>query len=126
METKGYCVHFDHRYDDHVATITNPNFHDAKSLLSLAQREVNGNQEFEYINMKTEVRLRFKANGMIGFSREGNAAGFHLSPKRKMLQQTGNWLKRLRFDDTFTDVQFKVGPGLLSVFNAHQCVLAGN
>ena len=134
MEKHGFCRGLDHPYRTEVSSATNPNFHDLESMRSLCQtaqvkQGSHGNDQLiEFIPVEVDISLRLKT----AVNREdrkdlNDGYTFRLANKRKAEGDMGQetWLKRMRMDEKYADVTFRVGADLAYVCKAHKCVLAG-
>ncbi|CAG7723702.1 unnamed protein product, partial [Allacma fusca] len=134
VEKHGFCRGLNHSYGEEVTSATNSNFHPLEPMRVLCQTTeipygLHHPADFmEFIPVEVDISMQLKV--MVGSSEceEKNTCenySFRLLSKRKSSGSGCDmWTKKLRTDDSFADVTFKVGPDLSHDFKAHKCVLA--
>ena len=133
MEKHGFCRGLDHPYRMEVSSATNTNFHQLEAIRSLCQtaevkQGVRGEELVEFIPVEVDVYLRLRTAVRQDERKDLNDGySFRIANKRKLETDFGQetWLKKLRMDDSFADVTFRVGSDFSHTFRAHKCVLAG-
>ena len=127
MEGKDVCLDFEHRYDEHIASVTNGNFCELADLEPYFDKTSVGQLLGLPMEMSMELHVRGLRKRHESRTYVFNCPGGpkELEP-RKDTRLKEPWLKRMRMDEIHADLDIKVGPRLSETFKAHRCVLGGN